>query len=107
MVNVTISMSDDTVKRLRRVVKDVYGSRKGALSSLVEGAVREALARQTAREKASFRAIRDGKVLATSDDLEDLASALRREGIDWRGVRIESSTPLNPTVRVGARSRTV
>ena len=107
MVNVTVSMSEETAKRLRRVVKEVYGSRKGALSSLVEGAVREALARETVRGRASFKAIRDGKVLATAEDLEELAKELRSQGIAPRGIRIESSQPLRPVVRAGARSRVV
>ena len=105
MARVTVSMSDATAKELRRVVKDAYGNKKGALSSLVEGAVREALARQATREKASFRAVRDGKVLATSDDLQGLADILRQKGLDPRGMRIVSTIPPSPMARMGGRSR--
>ncbi|MDG6990659.1 MAG: hypothetical protein JRM99_04475 [Nitrososphaerota archaeon] len=105
MVNVTVSMSEETARKLRKVVRELYGSRKGALSSLVEGAVREAIARQTSQGKTSFRAIRDGKVFATADDLEELALIIRNKGIEPRGIRIESSVPLKPVVRVGARGR--
>lgn len=104
MVNITISVSEETVRRLRKVVKEVYGSKKGVLSSLVEGAINEALDREVnAGVAQGFRAIRSGRIVAEADDLGELADRLRKEGIDPRGLRIESTTPINPVVRTGPR----
>lgn len=106
MVNVTVSLSEETVRRLRQVVKDVYGSRKGTLSTLVEGAIKEALDEESNGGIApGYRAIRSGKVIAEASGLGELAKRLRREGVDPRGLRIESTTPLNPVVRTGPRAR--
>lgn len=105
MINVTVSMSEETVRRLRKVVKEVYGSRKGMLSSLVEGAINEALDREGNGGFARrYRAIRSGKLIAEAADLEELAAELKRRGMDPRGLRIESTDPLSPISRTGPRA---
>ena len=104
MVNITVSISEDTVKRLRKVIREVYGSRKGTLSSLVEGAIREALDRETGDEGVRYKAFRSGQVVAEGGSLDELAAALKKGGIEVRGLRIESSLPLRPAVRTGPRA---
>jgi hypothetical protein len=106
LVNLTISLSEDTVRRLRRTIRDRYGSRRGALSGLVEEAIIEALGRFDApspRER--FRALKDGKVLAEADHLDQLASELRNLNVDPRSVRILSSNYLPTLVRAGFRAK--
>ncbi len=94
------------MRRLRKVVREVYGSRKGTLSSLVEGAIKEVLDRQGASGRAhGFRAFRAGEVVAVADNLGELAEKLRRAGIEPRGIRIEPTSPVNPVVRTGPRNR--
>jgi hypothetical protein len=105
MVNVTVSISEETAKGLRRVVREVYRSRKGTLSSLVEGAIKEALDREEdGREASKLRAIRSGRVVPEAFGLGELSDMLKRGGIDPRRLRVESTTHLNPIVRTGPRA---
>ncbi len=106
MVNLTISLSEETVKKLRRTIKERYASRRGALSGLVEEAVLEALGRFGApSSKEMFRAVKKDKVLAEADGLDELASMLKRLNVDARSVRILSSSYLSPMARAGFRAR--
>lgn len=43
MVNITISLPEQTVRRLRRTVRETYGGRKGALSGFIKEAIDEHL----------------------------------------------------------------
>ncbi len=106
MVNLTISLSEETVRKLRRTIRNRYGSRRGALSGLVEEAVLEALGRfETPAPRETFRAVKDDKVLAEADDLDHLASKLRKLNVDARSVRILSSSYLPAVARAGFRAR--
>ncbi len=106
MVNLTISLSEETVKKLRRTIRNRYGSRRGALSGLVEEAVLEALGRfETTAPRETFRAVKEDKVLAEADDLDHLASKLRNLNVDVRSVRILSSSYLPAVARAGFRAR--
>ncbi len=106
MVNLTVSFSEETVRRLRQTIRDRYGFRRGALSGLVEEAVLEALGRlETTAPRERFRALKDDKVLAEADDLDQLASTLRQMKVDARSVRIVSSSYLPATARAGFRAR--
>lgn len=106
MVNLTVSLSEETVRKLRRTVRDRYGSRRGALSGLIEEAILEALEKfETPSPKERFRALKGDKALAEADDLTELASELRKLNVDARSVRILSSTYLPPTARAGFRAR--
>lgn len=108
MVNLTISLSEETVKRLRRAVKERYGGKKGALSNLIQEALRGHLdSLETVPSSQRFRALRDEKVVAEADSLEDIAAKLRGLGIDPREVRIVSSEDLSPVARAGFRARAV
>ena len=104
MVNVTVSMSEQTVRRLRKVVREVYGSRKGTLSSIVESAINETLDRRSNGGKTPmFRAMKGNDMIAEAADLQALADILRQKGLDPRGMRIVSTSPLSPTARIGPR----
>jgi hypothetical protein len=106
VVNLTISLSEETVRKLRRTIRDRYGSRRGALSGLVEEALLQTLERfeiPTARDR--FRAVKDDKVLAEADSLDDLASKLRKLNVDARTVRILSSSYLPAVARAGFRAK--
>ena len=106
VVNLTISLSEETVRRLRRTVRDRYGSRRGAISGLMEEALVDALDRlETPSEAERFRAVRGSEVLAEARDLDELADKLRRMKIDARSVRILSSRYLSPVARAGFRAR--
>ena len=103
MVNVTFSLPEDTVKRLRKAAL-ARGKRKGAISELVDAAIQErlgAVEAATAGEK--FQAMKDGKELASASSLRALAAELKRLKVDPREVEILSSTPLEPLVRTGLR----
>ncbi len=106
MVNLTISLSEETARKLRRTIRDRYGSRRGALSGLVEEAVLEVLGRlETPSPKERFRALKGDKVLAEADNLDQLALSLRKLNVDPRSVRILSSTYLAAVARAGFRAR--
>ena len=106
MVNLTVSMSGETVRKLRRAIRERYGSRRGALSGLVEEAVLQALERfETPTPTERFRALKGDTVVAQADSLEYLASRLKDLNIDSRSVRIISSVHLAPVARAGFRSR--
>ncbi|MDW8360451.1 MAG: hypothetical protein RMK31_07730 [Candidatus Caldarchaeum sp.] len=106
MVNVTFSLSEETVRRVKRFVRERLGSRRGAISGLVEEAVNEYLDRvESQASEQLFRAYLDGRVVAESDSLELLARRLREEGVDPRSVMIISSSVLRPVVRAGLRGR--
>jgi hypothetical protein len=106
VVNLTISMSAETVSKLRRAIRERYGSRRGALSGLVEEAVLRTLERfDTATPMERFRALKGDIVVAEGDSLEQLAATLKDAKVDPRSVRIVSSGHLAPVARAGFRAR--
>ena len=106
MVNLTVSMSAETVGKLRRAIRERYGSRRGALSGLVEEAILQALGNlETPTQTERFRALKDDSVVAEADSLKQLASRLKNLKLDPRSVRIISSVHLAPVARAGFRSR--
>ncbi len=106
LVNLTVSMSAETVRKLRRAIRELCGSRRGALSGLVEDAVLEALERlETPTGMERFRALKGDSIVAEADSLEQLASRLKDLKVDSRSVRIISSIHLTPVARAGFRAR--
>jgi glutamyl-tRNA reductase len=104
LVNVTFSLPEETVDRLRKAAKEVAGGRKGAISSIVEAAIMEHLREIEARKSdESFRAVRGGKEVARAPTLRELGSKLRTLKVDPRDVLVLSSTALEPTVKTGLR----
>jgi hypothetical protein len=108
MVNLTISLSRETVEKLRKTVRERYGGKKGALSGLIEESVRERLDElEIAQSPQSFKAVKGDQVLVEADSLEDLAARLEKMNVDPRSVRIVSSKKLAQIVRAGVRGRKV
>jgi hypothetical protein len=106
LVNATFSLPDETVRKLREAARRAGGSRKGAISELVDVAIKEHLQEVESRIKhEEFRAMRGNEVLAKAASLKELASALERRRVDPREVLILSSSPLEPSVRTGLRRR--
>ena len=106
MVNLTISLSDETVRRLRKTVRDRYGNKKGALSGLIEESLREKFdSFETPRPSQTFKAMKGDGTIAEAENLDDLASKLRKMNVDPGSVRIISSKKLAPIVSTGLRGR--
>jgi len=104
LVNVTFSLPDDTVKRLREAARHGGRRRKGAISEIVDAAVRQHLLDVESKGKEEeFRALRGDKVVARAGSLRELASMLERRKINPREVLVVSSSPLEPSVRTGLR----
>jgi len=103
LVNVTFSLPDETVKKLREAARR-GGRRKGAISEIVDAAVREHLREVDAKDKQEeFKALRGEQVVAKAGSLRELASVLEKRKINPREVLIVSSAPLEPSVRTGLR----
>lgn len=104
LTNVTFSLPDRTVKRLRsRAAKS--GKRKGAISEMVDTAITSYLDRTESAQHETFTARRGAEAVATAGSLEELAAALRAKKVDWRSVEIVSSEPIEPVVHLGLRTR--
>ncbi|MBS7287539.1 MAG: hypothetical protein KIH01_02010 [Candidatus Freyarchaeota archaeon] len=99
MGTLTISLSDDVEEKLRRLVGE-RGSGKGAMSRIIEDALKAYFSMLERKEK-SFRAYVGEELVAEARDLEELAVALGERNIDPRGVRIVSSEPVKPVARMG------
>lgn len=104
MANVTFSLPDETVRRLRKAARADGKGRKGAIPERVDAAVREhPAAAEAGAEREEFRALRGGKGAARATSLRELASELERLGVGPRDALIESSAPLPSMVRTGPR----
>ncbi|MHB8567734.1 MAG: ribbon-helix-helix domain-containing protein [Nitrososphaerales archaeon] len=108
MVNLTISLSNETVQKLRKTVHERYGDKKGALSGLIEDSLREKLDEiDMASSPQSFKAMKGDRVIAEGESLDELATRLEKMNVNPRSVRIISSKKLALTVRTGLRRRKV
>ena len=104
LVNITFSLPEDTVKRLRKTALAQSKGKKGAISGLVDAAIREHLSSvEAAGSGEEFRAERDGKVLAAAGSLRELAAELKRLRVDPRDVVVLGSARHEPLVRTGLR----
>jgi predicted DNA-binding protein len=106
LVNVTFSLPDETVKRLREVARRTGRPRKGAISALVDAALNEHLRDVESKVRhEEFSALRGDRTVVKAGSLRELAAILESQKIDPRGVLIVSSYPLEPSVRTGPRRR--
>lgn len=105
MVNITISLPEQTVRRLRRTVREPYGGRKGALSGFIKEAIDGPFESLQAEPPRTYRATDKERMIAEGSSLEELASKLKELGIDPRSVRIISSTKIGSLARAGFRAR--
>ncbi|ADC66530.1 conserved hypothetical protein [Ferroglobus placidus DSM 10642] len=100
MGTLTISISDEVEKKLRSFVKEKYGSSKGAMSKIIEEALKIYFS-MLEKKKKVFRAYRGEELVAEARDLEELARILKEKNIDPRSVKIVSSEPIKPVARMG------
>lgn len=108
MVNLIVSLSEETLKKLRKAVKEKYGGKKGALSDLVQAAVIGHLdALEAAKPSQRFRAVRGDETVAEGKTIQDLAIRLKEVHTDPRSVRIISLPSVSPVARAGFRARQV
>lgn len=105
----TIAIGDEIEGELRRLVGELFGSRRGSLSACIEEALKLWIAyKRGARSDAQgvgFVALKDGKEVAKGGSLGELAERLKRIGVSPRTVEIVSSEPAKGIVRAGLRAR--
>ncbi len=102
LVNVTFSLPEETIERLRKFAR--LRGKRGSISEIANAAISDHLEELEARTfKVEFRASREDKEVARAESLKVLASKLRSLDIDPRDVEIHSSIPLKPVVRSGLR----
>lgn len=102
----TISIDDDIEKKLRNFVRRIHGSRKSSISRVIESALENYFAlvdRPIKSGGTSFKALKDGAVVAEANTLDELASILRKKSVEPRRLRIVSSKPIRPVVHGGYR----
>jgi hypothetical protein len=105
MTNITFSLPERTVKRLRKKASE-SGGRKGSISGIVDEALSTYLdALEESARVETFTATRGEEVVAQAGSLKELAAALREKKVDWRSVLITSSLPLEPSGHLGIRVR--
>lgn len=102
MGTITISLRDDVEEKLRDFVKRTYGSSKGGLSKVIENALENYFSTLSKTGRV-FKALREGVVVAEGETLNELALIVRKKGIEPRGLRIVSTSPLKPVARGGYR----
>jgi Arc/MetJ-type ribon-helix-helix transcriptional regulator len=102
MVNVTFSLPDETVEKLRRLAK--ARGRRGGISELVNAAVTEHLRElESVGRREEFFALHGQREVARAGSLRELARLLEGGRIDPRDVEIRSVVPAKPVVRTGLR----
>jgi Arc/MetJ-type ribon-helix-helix transcriptional regulator len=105
LTNITFSLPEKTVKRLRKRVKE-SGGKKGSISEVVDEALSTYLdALEESARGETFMAVRGEEVVAQARSLKELAAALLEKKVDWRAVLITSSRPLEPVGHLGLRMR--
>jgi len=102
MGTLTISLSDEVERKLREVVKELYGSSKGAISRVIEDALKSYFS-SLHRKTVYFRAYRGDELIAQAPSLDELAEVLREKRVDPRDVRIISTEPIRPVIKRGWR----
>lgn len=102
MGTITVVISDELEKEIRKIISREGRQRKGALSQLVETALRTYLETLKTRQT-TFKAIKDGKVVAQAENLEQLAAQLKKAAIDPRQVRIIATPQPKTRKRIGLR----
>ena len=106
MGTLTIVLSDEIEEKLRDTVNKLYGSSKGALSKVVEDALRNYLFSLESGQRRLFRAYRGDTLVGEAESLDELAALLKEKKVDLRGLKIVSSEKIKTTARSGYRVRT-
>ncbi len=76
MGTITISLDDDIERKLREIARVKFGGSKGAISKVIESALRNYFS-QLEADVTIFRAYKDGKMIAEAKSLDELARILR------------------------------
>lgn len=105
MGTITVSIDDKLAEKLRKTAEKLYGSRRGGMSKIVENALRNYLSMLEREEETVYQALKEGKVVAEAKTLSELASKLKKLGIEPRGLRIVRKTGVKKRVRAGYRLR--
>ena len=106
MVNVTLSLPEEIVKKLRQTAEERYGGRKGALSGIVRESLEEYLRPiEEKRPPIRFKAFRGESQIAEAGALDELATKLEDLNGDPRSVRVISTEPVRPEIRMGLRGK--
>lgn len=104
----TIVLPESLALRLRRVVRERYDGRKGAISGLIADALDAYLSSsERSTQSEVFRALRGHRVVAEGSNLDELAKQLREKGLNPRDLRIISSKKLAPVAKAGFRAKIV
>jgi len=104
MGTLTIVLSEEIEEELRKVVRKIYGAKKGNLSKFIEDAIRNYI-HSLKKGEVVYRAYKDDKLVAEAKSLEELVKLLRERDIEVRGLRIIRSD-LKRVGRAGYRLRT-
>ncbi|MDG7007265.1 MAG: hypothetical protein JRN06_03340 [Nitrososphaerota archaeon] len=105
MTNVTFSLPEGTIRRLRKRA-DESGGKKGAISEMVDEALTYYLDNAEASSRGeTFTATKGGVVVAQAGSLRELAALLKANQVDFRSVVILSGSPLEPVGHLGLRVR--
>ncbi|RLI78918.1 hypothetical protein DRP04_09640 [Archaeoglobales archaeon] len=104
MGTLTIVLSEEIEEELRKVVRKIYGAKKGNLSKFIEDAIRNYI-HSLRKGEVVYRAYKDDKLVAEAKSLEELVKLLRERDIEVRGLRIIRSD-LKRVGRAGYRLRT-
>ncbi len=106
MGTLTIRISDDVERALRKRAAQLYGARRGALSKAIEEAIRAWLT-STPNEMSSggkvYKAFKGGRLIAEAPNLEELADKLKEMGEPMRGLRIVREPAPPKERRIGLR----
>ncbi len=103
---ITVSLNDEVERTLRKLAREMYGNKKGALSKVIETAIEKLAARKQYTEKQTiYRAYKNNKLITEASSLEELAEKLNQRGVDPREVRILATEDIKPRARIGYRMK--
>lgn len=91
MGTLTVRISDEVERSLRKRAAQLYGARKGALSRAIEDAIRTWISTTSTEGReveVVYRTFKGDELIAEASSLEDLAKKLKRRGESVRGLRI-------------------
>lgn len=82
----------------------MYGDKKGALSKVIETAIKDMASRkQYIERQVIYRAYKNNKIIAEAPTLDELAKKLNQKRMDPREARIHASEGIKPKARIGYR----
>jgi len=103
---ITISLNDEVERLLRKLAKELYGNKKGALSKVIETAIKDMAAKKQYTEKqTTYRAYKNNKLVVEASTLDELAKKLDQKGVDPREVRILAGEEVKPRAKIGYRMK--